>query len=53
VKAGQTVTVSLPLGPKTFEFWDAETNTMRVKPGQYEVLYGTSSRDSDLKIIDQ
>ena len=53
VKAGQTVTVSLPLGPKTFEFWDAETNTMRVKPGHYEVLYGTSSRDCDLKTINQ
>ena len=36
---------------KAFEFWDAETNTMRVKPGQYEVLYGTSSADHDLKKI--
>ena len=34
---------------KAFEFWDAETNTMRVKPGQYELYYGTSSRTEDLK----
>ena len=49
VKAGQTVPVTLTLNRKAFEFWDAETNTMRVRPGEYEVLYGTSSRDCDLK----
>ena len=49
VKVGQTQTITLPLDRKSFEFWDAETNTMRVKPGQYEVLVGTSSCDKDLK----
>ncbi len=49
VKAGQTATVTLPLDKKSFEFWDAETNTMRTKPGTYEILYGNSSRDADLK----
>ena len=49
VKAGQTTTVTLPLDKKSFEFWDAETNTMRTKPGTYEILYGNSSRDADLK----
>ena len=49
VKAGQTKTVTLTLDPKAFEFFDPETNTMRIKPGQYEVLCGTSSRDGDLK----
>ena len=49
VKAGQKTTVTLPLERKSFEFWDAETNTMRTKPGQYELLYGNSSRDGDLK----
>ena len=34
---------------QSFEFWDPETNTMRVKPGKYEVLVGTSSQDKDLK----
>jgi len=51
VKAGQTVTATLKLTPKSFEFWDAQTNTMRTKPGQYEILYGNSSRDADLKRI--
>ncbi len=51
VKARQTATATIVLDKKSFEFWDAETNTMRIKPGQYEILYGTSSLDKDLKKI--
>jgi beta-glucosidase len=49
VKAGQTVTAELKLTDKSFEFWDPATNTMRVKPGKYEILVGTSSDDKDLR----
>ena len=49
VKAGQSQPVTLSLNRQSFEFWDAETNTMRVKPGQYEILVGTSSSNKDLK----
>ena len=49
VKAGQTATATLTLSKKSFEFWDAETNTVRTKPGSYEILYGNSSQDKDLK----
>ena len=49
VKAGETSTATLKLTPKSFEFWDAATNTMRTKPGKYEILYGSSSLDKDLK----
>ena len=49
VKAGKTVTAELKLTNNSFEFWDPETNTMRVKPGKYEILVGTSSQDKDLK----
>ena len=49
VKAGQTMTANLTFERKSFEFWDPETNTMRVKPGKYEILVGTSSLDKDLK----
>jgi beta-glucosidase len=49
VKAGQTVTAKLQLDRKSFEFWDAETNTMRVKPGKYEILVGNSSDDKNMK----
>jgi len=51
VKAGQKASVSLKLDKKSFEFWDDETNTMRTKPGTYELLYGSSSRDADLQSI--
>ena len=51
VKAGQTVTAHLNLTPQSFEFWDTATNTMRIKPGRYELLYGNSSRASDLKSL--
>jgi len=49
VKAGQTVTAELKLEDKSFEFWNPETNTMRVKPGKYEIFVGTSSLDKNLK----
>ena len=49
VKAGQKATATIALTPKSFEFWDAESNTMRTKPGRYEILYGNSSQDKDLK----
>ena len=49
VKAGQTVSTQLQLTPQSFEFFDTETNTMRTKAGNYEVLYGNSSQPSDLK----
>jgi beta-glucosidase len=49
IKAGQSATATLTLDKKSFEFWDAATNTMRTKPGTYEILYGNSSLDKDLK----
>ena len=52
VKAGQTAKVVLRLTPKSFEFWDSATNTMRVKPGKYELLYGNSSDNSQLKRLE-
>ncbi|MDE6808366.1 MAG: glycoside hydrolase family 3 C-terminal domain-containing protein, partial [Prevotella sp.] len=45
----QTCTVVLPRD--RFEWWDGQTNTMHVLPGQYEVLVGTSSADKDLKVL--
>jgi beta-glucosidase len=49
VKAGETVTADLKLTDRSFEFWDPETNTMRVKAGKYEILVGTSSQDKDCR----
>ena len=49
VKAGETVTETIHLSRESFECWDGETNTMRVKPGKYDVLVGNSSLDKDLQ----
>ena len=49
VKAGQTTTATIQLNRQSFEFWDSASNTMRVKPGKYEILVGTSSNDSNMK----
>ena len=43
VKAGQAQAVTLGLTPVTFEHFDTATNTMRTKPGRYQLLLGTSS----------
>ena len=49
LKPSQSATATIALDKKSFEFWDAETNTMRTKPGKYELFYGTSSADKDLQ----
>lgn len=52
INAGETTNVRIPLTKKSFELFDPETNTVRVKSGKYEIMYGSSSRDVDLKKID-
>ena len=51
IEPGKQSVVTLQLTPNSFEFWDPETNTMRVKPGQYEILVGNSSNNKDLKKV--
>ena len=52
VNAGETADIKIPLTKKSFELFDPETNTVWAKPGKYEIMYGSSSRDVDLKKID-
>ena len=47
--AGQSKTVTIDLPRVRFEGWDERTNTMRVVPGRYELMVGSSSADKDLK----
>ena len=49
LKAGESKTVSLTLTPASFEFFDPNTNSVHTKQGQFEILYGNSSQDKDLK----
>ena len=49
VKAGETQTVELILAPSAFEFFNPSTEKMEVLSGEYEILYGGSSDDNNLK----
>lgn len=51
LNAGETKTVEIDFPRKSFEGWDVETNTMRVVPGRYDIMVGTSSADKDLNKI--
>ena len=51
LKPGEEKTVNITLTPQSFEFYDPSIYAMRIKPGDYEIYYGDSSRDKDLKKI--
>ena len=51
LQPGEAKTISIDLPRSSFEFWDSQTNTMRVMPGRYELMVGPSSADSDLRKI--
>lgn len=52
LKKGESKTISLALPASSFETFDPSNEDMRVVPGHYEVLYGTSSADKDLRTIE-
>lgn len=49
IPAGKTVEVEFELAGKALEWWNAETNTMRVCAGKYDVLVGGDSRAEELQ----
>ena len=49
LKPGETREAVISLPRDRFETWDAATNTMRIIGGNYELMVGTSSADSDLQ----
>jgi beta-glucosidase len=51
MKAGETKTVSVELPAASFEYYDSEADDLVVKPGKYQILYGSSSADADLKAL--
>ncbi len=51
LKASESTTVEIPLSRKSFECFDESTNTMRTLPGDYELMYGNSSRPEDLQTL--
>ena len=51
LKAGEMQQVEISMPRERFETWDAQTNTMRVLPGKYELMIGSSSADKDLQTL--
>ena len=52
IGAGQTATVKVALSDGAFDFYDEGLDELSTKHGKYRLLYGSSSRDCDLKAID-
>lgn len=51
LKRGETKNIEIDFQRSSFEGWDANTNTMRVVPGRYELMVGSSSADKDIKKV--
>ncbi len=51
LKRGETKNIEIDFPRSSFEGWDANTNTMRVVPGRYELMVGSSSADKDIKKV--
>ena len=52
LKAGETQKATIELDGEAFEYYDEMIDELAVKSGRYQILYGTSSMDKDLKAID-
>ena len=51
MNAGETKTVSVELPVSSFEYYDSSADDLVVKPGKYQILYGSSSAVADLKAL--
>ncbi|RZF59289.1 beta-glucosidase [Sphingobacterium corticibacterium] len=49
VKAGDTETIALHIGPDAFEFYDDQLNGLKLKCGEYNVYVGGTSASPQLK----
>ncbi len=52
IKAGKSEKVRITLEPESFAYYNADVDGLKVFPGKYQILYGNSSRDMDLRSLD-
>ena len=52
LKPGETQKAVITLDGEAFEYYDEAIDELSVKSGRYQILYGTSSLDADLKSFD-
>ncbi|MFB9057377.1 glycoside hydrolase family 3 C-terminal domain-containing protein [Mariniflexile ostreae] len=51
LRKGHSDTITFEISKKDLEYWDQETKTWLFKPGTYEFMLGTSSKDVLLKKV--
>ena len=51
LQPGENRTVTIDFPEESFENWDEATQSIRVVPGEYEIMVGSSSHDENLKRI--
>ena len=49
---GETKKATITLDGEAFEYYNEMIDELSVKPGRYQILYGTSSLDKDLQSFD-
>ena len=49
---GETASATITLDGEAFEYYDDTIDELSVRPGRYQILYGTSSRNEDLRVLD-
>ena len=49
---GETKKATITLDGEAFEYYNEMIDELSVKPGRYQILYGTSSLDKDLQVLD-
>ena len=52
LKPGETKKVEIVLNGESFQYYDPSIDELSTKTGRYQIFYGTSSREQDLKTID-
>ncbi|MDE6769810.1 MAG: fibronectin type III-like domain-contianing protein, partial [Muribaculaceae bacterium] len=52
LKPGETGKAVITLDGEAFEYYDPSIDELSTRPGRYQILYGTSSRDRDLHSLD-
>ena len=52
LKSGETGKAEIVLDGESFQYYDPSIDELSTKPGRYQILYGTSSLEKDLKTID-
>ncbi len=51
LQPGETKRAVIALEREAFEYYDETIDELAVKPGRYQILYGTSSLDKDLQTL--